>query len=47
MIFTLNIRSLRFDLLVVSFDFLLDSGFLLRVEELVVDASCVLPLREP
>ena len=35
------------DLLVVSFDFVLDSSCPLRVEGLVIDASCGLPLLEP
>ena len=35
------------DLLVVSLIFLLDLGCPLRVKELVVDASCGLPLLEP
>ena len=35
------------DMIIVSFDFVLDSSCCLRVEELVVDASCGLPLLEP
>ena len=34
-------------MLVVSIDFVLDSSCPLRVEELVVDAPCGLPLLEP
>ena len=35
------------DLLVVSFDYVPRSGYLLRVGELVVDSLCALPLLEP
>ena len=35
------------DLLIISFDFVLELGCSLRVEELVFDASCGLPLLEP
>ena len=35
------------DMLVVSFDYVPRSGYPLRVQELVVDALCSLPLLEP
>ena len=35
------------NLLVFSFNFVLDLGCPLRVEELLVDASCGIPLLEP
>jgi hypothetical protein len=35
------------DLLVVSFDYVLGSSYLIRVGELVIDSLCSLPLLEP
>ena len=42
-----NLSHCNVDLLVVSFDFMQNLGYPLRVGELVVDARCDLPLLEP
>ena len=42
-----NISHCDIDLPIVSFDFVPNLGYPLRVGELLVDARCDIPLREP
>ena len=42
-----NFSCCDVDIPVVSFNYVPNLGYLLRVEELVVDARCDLPLLEP
>ena len=42
-----NISHYDVDLPIVSFDYLSNLGYALRVVELVIDSQCDLPLHEP